>query len=165
LGAALGHPGEPEAQQVELGVDRLLGGQLLVGVALDGDQLASDLGGTNPGEEAVGLELGVGLAVGIGDGPDVVEQSGQVLLGGLAAAAVEGIDAGQAGAEFVHPLADRLPVPAKVGLGPDLSPSPDGVDGLGHEEAPNAPLECLGGVDQDGDHLGGRPHLRSPCGT
>jgi hypothetical protein len=61
LGAALGHPGEPEAQQIELLVDRLLGGQLGVGIALGGDQLAADLGGTDPGEEAVGLEPGVGL--------------------------------------------------------------------------------------------------------
>ena len=56
-----------------------------------------------------------------------------MLLGGLAAAAVEGIDAGQAGAEFVHPLADGLPIPAEMGLGPDLPASPHGTDGLGHE--------------------------------
>ena len=100
-------------------------GNSLVGVALGGDQLAADLGGTDAGEEPVGLELGVGLALAVGDGPDVVEQSGQVLLGGLAAAAVEGIDAGHAGAEFVHPLADRLPVPAEMGLGPDAArPAP-----------------------------------------
>jgi hypothetical protein len=36
--------------------------------------------------------------VGVGDGLDVIEEAGQVLLGGLAAAAVEGIDAGHAGA-------------------------------------------------------------------
>ena len=109
-------------------------GNSLVGVALGGDQLASDLGGTDPGEEPVGLELGVGLALAIGDGPDVIEESGQVLLGGLAAAAVEGIDAGHAGAEFVHPLADGLPAPAEMCLGPALSAPSHGLDGLGHEE-------------------------------
>jgi hypothetical protein len=161
LGAALGHPGEPEAQEVELGVDRLLGGQLGVGVAHLGDQSASDLGGADPGEEPPGLELRVGLAVGVGDGADVVEEPGEVLLGGLAASAVEGIDAGHAGAKLVHPLADRLPVPAEVGLGPDLAASAHGTDGLGHEEPSLAPLEGLGGVDEDGDHLGGGSHLRS----
>jgi len=165
LGAALGHPGEAEAEEVELGVDGLLGGQLGVGVALLGDQPASDLGGTDPGEEASGLELRVGLAMGVGDGPDVVEESGQMLLGGLASSAMEGIDAGHAGAQLVHPLADGLPVPAEVGLGPDLPASAHGPDGLGHEEPSLAPLECPGGVDQDGDHLGGRPHLRIPCGS
>jgi hypothetical protein len=160
LGAALGHLGESVAQQVHLGVDRLLGGQLGVGVALGGDQLAADLGGADAGEEAVSLELGVSLAVGIGDGTNVIEESGQVLLGGLATSAMEGIDAGHAGAQLVHPLADGLPVPAEMGLGPDLSPSPHGTDGLGHEEPSQASFECLGGIDEEGDHLGGRPHFR-----
>jgi len=162
LGAALRHLGEAVAQEVELGVDRLLGGQLGVGVAPGGDQLAADLGGADAGEEPPGLELGVGLALAVGDGPNVVQEAGQVLLGGFAAAAMEGVDAGHAGAQLVHPLADRLPVPAEMGLGPDLSASPHRADGLGHEEPSPAPLEGLGGVDQDGDHLGGRPHFRIP---
>jgi hypothetical protein len=165
LRAALGHLGESEAEQVELGADRLPGGQLLVGVAPGGDQLAADLGGTDAGEEPVGLELGIGLALPVGDGPDVLQQSWQVLLGGLAAAAVEGIDAGHAGAQLVHPLADGLPVPAEMGLGPDLSASPHGADGLGHEEPSLAPLERLGGVDEDWDHLGGRSHRRRSWGS
>src|SRR5690349_2146755 len=56
LGAALGHLGEPVAQHVELRVDRLLGGQLLVGVALPGDQPAADLPGTDADEGPIGLE-------------------------------------------------------------------------------------------------------------
>src|SRR5438874_1847007 len=50
-------------------------------------------------------------------------------------------------------------------LGPDLSASPHGTDGLGHEEPSLATLEGLGGVDEDGDHLGGRPHFRIPWGS
>ena len=88
MGAALGHLGEAVAEEIELLVDGLLGGELLVGVALGGDQLAADLGGTDPGEQAVGLELGVGLAVSVGDGPDVIKKSGQMLLDRLAAAAM-----------------------------------------------------------------------------
>src|SRR5262249_7489984 len=72
-GAALGHLGEPEAEHVELRVDRLLGGQLFVGVAPLGDQPAADLGGTDADEEPLGLELRVGLALVIDDVPDVVE--------------------------------------------------------------------------------------------
>jgi hypothetical protein len=62
LGAALGHLGEAVAEQVELLVDRLLGRQLLVGIALLGDQLTAYLFGADAGEEPLGLELGVGLA-------------------------------------------------------------------------------------------------------
>lgn len=161
LGAALGHLGQSEPQQVELSVDGLLGGELLVGVPLGGDQLASDLGGTDAGEESPGLELGIGLALAIGDGPDVVEQSGQMLLGGLTAAEREGIDASHAATEFVQGLSDRPPVPPEMGLGPELPSSPHGLDRLGHEGPSLARLERLGGVDEDGNHLGGGSHLRS----
>ena len=40
-------------------------------------------------------------------------------------------------------------------------PRPMACDGLGHEEPPLAALEGLGGVDEDGDHLGVGSHLRS----
>jgi hypothetical protein len=158
LGTALGHLGQAVAQEVELRVDRLLGGQLLVGVPLLGDQLTADLGGTDASEEAVRLELGIGLALAIDDRPDVVEQSGQMFLGGLAAAEAEGIDAGHAASEFVQGLADRPPVPPEMSLRPELSTSAHGVDGLGHEGPSLAAFEGLGGVDQDGDHLGCGPH-------
>jgi len=161
LGAALGHLGEAVAQEVELRVDRLLGGQLLVDVALGRDQLASDLGGTDPGEEPLGLELGVGLALAIGDGLDVVEQVGQVVLRGPAPPSCEGVEASQATVQLVHPLADGDPTPAEMSLGPPLSAWPQGFDRLGHEEpSPNA-FEGLGRIDEDGDHLRGGPHLRS----
>jgi hypothetical protein len=156
LGTALGHGGEPIAQIVELGVDRLLGRQLLVGVPLAVDQLAADLGGTDPGEEAVGLELGVGLTVPVGDLPDVVEQAGEPLLGPLAAAAREGIDAGHAAVQLVGPLADGAPSPAQVLLGPALPAPAHRPDGLGHVQPPSGAFEFLGGVDEHGDHLGGR---------
>jgi hypothetical protein len=160
LGAALGHLGEAVAQPVELRIDRLLGGQLLVGVPLLGDQLTADLGGTDAGEEAVCLEFGVGLALAIDDRPDIVEQSRQVLLGGFPAAEAEGIDAGHSASEFVQGLTDRPPVPPKMGLRPELSASAHGHDGLGHEGPSLATFEGLGGVDQDGDHLGCGPHRR-----
>jgi hypothetical protein len=52
-----------------------------------------------------------------------------------------------------------------MGLGPDLPASAHGTDGLGHEEPSLAALEGLGGVDQDGDHLGRRPHFRVSGGS
>ena len=124
FGAALGHLGEPVAEHVELRVDRLLGGQFLVGVPLAVDQPAADLGGADADEEPVGLELRVGLALAVDDVPDVVEEPGEVLLSGLAAAAVEGVDTGHAGFEFVHPLADRVSAPAEVLQGPALPAPP-----------------------------------------
>jgi len=161
LGAALGHLGEAVAQEVELGVDRLLGGQLLVGVALRRDQLLADLGGTDASEEPLGLELGVGLALAIGDGLDVVEQVGQVVLHGPTPAGGEGIEASQAAVQLVPPLADGDPAPAEMFLGPALSAWPQGFDGLGHEDPSLMAFEGLGRIDEDGDHLRGGSHLRS----
>jgi hypothetical protein len=83
-----------------------------------------------------------------------------VLLDGLAAAAVEGIDAGHARAEFVRPLADGLPAPAEMLLVPPLAAPPHDLDRLGHEGSPLAALEGPGGVDEDGDHLRVGSHLR-----
>ena len=146
------------AQQVELAIDRLPSGQLGVGVALRGDQLTTDLGGTDAGKKPLGLELGIGLALAIDEALDVIEESRQMLLGGLAAAGGEGIEAGHSGAEFVHRLADGFAVPAEMGLGPDLSTPSHRMNGPGHEEPTLAPLEGLGRVDQDGDHLGVGSH-------
>jgi hypothetical protein len=123
--------------------------------------LAPDLGGTDPGEQPVGLEVGIGLAVGIGDVPDVVEQIRQAFLGPLAAPAGGGVGAGQAAIQFVGALADRLPAPAEMFLSPPLPTPTDRPDGLGHEQPSAGAFEFLGGVDQDGNHLGwGRDHLR-----
>ena len=72
--------------------------ELGVGVALALDQLAADLGGGQAAVQPGGLERRVGLAMVLGDGPDVVEQMGQVELRRLAAAAGGGVAAGDAGA-------------------------------------------------------------------
>ena len=87
-----------------------------------------------------------------------------MLLGGLAAAGREGIDAGHARAEFVRALADGVPAPAEVFQGPALPAPAHGLDRLGHEDPPLAALEGVGGVDQDGDHLGLGSHLRKLLG-
>ena len=55
------------AQGVELGTDGLGSGKLSVSVAVLGDELAPDFGGTEAGVEAIGAELGIGLALAIND--------------------------------------------------------------------------------------------------
>src|SRR5207244_3445225 len=106
---------------VELRIDRLRGGQLVVGVALLGDQLLADLGGADAGEESVGLELGIGLTLAIDDGLEIVEQTGQVFFHGPTPPSGEGIEASPAADQLVHPLAEGDPAPAEMFLGPTLS--------------------------------------------
>ncbi len=59
------------AQVVELGRDRLHGGQLLMRVALPDDELAPDFSGTQPGVQTCRAKLGVYLALAIDDGSDI----------------------------------------------------------------------------------------------
>ena len=64
---------------------------MLVGVALGREQLLADFGGTDAGEEPLGLELGVGLALAIDDVLDILEQVGQVVFDGPTPSSSEGI--------------------------------------------------------------------------
>src|SRR5262245_55317809 len=64
----------------------------------------------------------------------------------------------------MHPLTDGVPAPAEVLQGPALSAPAHRLDRLGHEQPPLAALEGLGGVDEDGDHLGLGSHLRKLLG-
>ena len=69
------------------------------GVARLEGQLAADLGGTQPGVEPAGVEGGVGLGLGIDDGADVVEEAGEMVLGPLAPARRERVEAPDTGVE------------------------------------------------------------------
>jgi hypothetical protein len=60
-----------EPPGVQLGGNGLDGGQLCVGVALGGDQLAPDFGSGQTTETAHGLKSWVGLAMLLNDGLDV----------------------------------------------------------------------------------------------
>ena len=117
MGQALADLAQVKAEGVELGRDRLQAGQLLVGVALAGDELAADFGSGEAAEQAGGPERGVGLDVVRDEVAEVVEEARQVELGGLAPAARGGVLAGEAGAALVHRLAKGVPPPAEKEIG------------------------------------------------
>ena len=157
LGPALGHLAQAEAQGVQLGPDRLPAGELRVGVALALDQLAADLGGGQAAVQPGGLERRVGLAMVLGDGPDVVEQMGQVELRRLAAAAGGGVAAGDAGAGFALHLAGGVAAPAEGALGLALAEGQLG-QGAGHVAAAGGAGEGIGRVADERNHFGTQPH-------
>ena len=72
------------AQAVELGSDRLHGGQLLMPVALPYDELAPDFSSTQPGVQTCRAKLGVCLALAIDDGLDIRQQVREMVFGTFA---------------------------------------------------------------------------------
>jgi hypothetical protein len=138
LGPALGHGAQTETQDVELGGDGLHRRQLLVGVAAALDQRLADLGGRQATIQAGGPEGGVGLKMVLDQAAQVIQEMGQVELDRLAAAPAEGIGAGEAGAQLVAGLAERIPAAAEETGGLAL-PELELVEGVGHEAAPVRP--------------------------
>src|SRR4051812_32618579 len=94
------------AQRIELGSNGLGSGQLSVSVAFLGDQLPTDLGGAEARVEAVGAELGVGLALAFNNGSDIGEQGGEMVFGALATPRGEVVLNGDATLEFVGAFAN-----------------------------------------------------------
>ena len=71
MGQAFGDLLGKVAQVVELGGDRLHGGQLLRRVAMLSDELTPDFSGTQPGVQTRRAKLGVCLALAIDEGLDI----------------------------------------------------------------------------------------------
>ena len=94
------------AQVLEFGVDRLNSRQFFVGIAFLGDELASDLGGTEAGIETIGSEPWISLTLGIDDAFDIRKQIGQMVFGALTSSGREGIDAGKAAFQLMGAFAD-----------------------------------------------------------
>jgi hypothetical protein len=124
------------AQIVDPATDGLGTGQHLIGITLVHDQLFPDLGGGQPGVQALRLERWVGLALPIDDRLDVVEQLGEVFFGTLAAAPTKGIDAADAAGQFVHPFADGHPIPPQFTLSPPLPLRAEEANCSRHEQTP-----------------------------
>src|SRR5262249_12980863 len=152
LGTALGHLAQAEAQGIQLETDRLPTRELLLGVALALDQLPADLGGRQPAIQPGGLERRVGLAMVLGDGPDVVEQVGQVEFGRLAPPAGGGVPAGNAGAGCVLGLAHGVAAPTEAALGLALADRQVG-DRTRHKAPPGSAGEGVSRFANERGHL------------
>jgi hypothetical protein len=147
LGAALGHLAQVETPGVQLGRDGLDGGQLRVSVTFGSDQLPADFGSGQPAVAARALEGRVGLTMLLDDGLDVDAELRQMDLGALTAAGGKGIQTGDARAEFVQALAERIAGPAQQLLGLALAQA-EAIHGLGHEAAACSAVQGGRGVDQ-----------------
>jgi hypothetical protein len=146
------------AQAVALGSDRLHGGQLLRRVALPGDALAPDFGGTQPAIQAGRAKLGVCLALALDDGLDIRQQVRERVFGTFATSGCEGIETRAAALSLMGALAKGASVPTPFALRTTLATWPQLLDSPRHKEPAGAPFEGLGSRHEQGFERVGSLH-------
>ncbi|MGL4554488.1 MAG: hypothetical protein ACRC33_25270 [Gemmataceae bacterium] len=127
------------AEAVEDVADGLARRHLL---AQSGDRQEGTAGGLggDPSIGERGLEFGVGLGLGIGDLAEVVGQAGARAFSLVAATGGEGVEAADAGAEFVQAGMDGVAAPTEGGLRAAGGPA---AVGTGHLSLVPPPLAWL----------------------
>ena len=126
------------AQVIEFAGDGLQAGELIVGVALAGDELSADFRGGQTAIQAGGAESRVGLDVVLDKIADIVEQAGEMELDRLASATGGGILASDPGTAFLQGLAKGIASPAEQEEGLALPQTKCG-HGVGHVTAAGWP--------------------------
>ncbi len=157
FGADLGDLLGEGAQGVELGSNGLSSGRLSIGITLPNNQLTADLGSREAWIEAVGAELGIGLALAINHGLDVNEQVGQMVFGAFATAGREVVFDGDIVIEFARAFADDDAAPAKLTFGSTLTARAEFFDRARHEDAADSAFERFGGLDNENGERSGNP--------
>src|SRR3954453_7766579 len=137
-------PLEPVAHPVEDVAHGALLGQAVVAVTLLPLQRLQDLLGGQAGVAPGGLQLRVGVGVGLDHGADVGGQLRVLDLARDGALGGEVLDAAQAGAGLVQARLDGVPPPAEAALGGAGAATTEGVGDLGLEQAALVPPEALG---------------------
>ena len=135
---------------IELAGNRLHRGECGIRVALLGDQLASDFGGTQTGIQTRRAKLGVGLALAIHEGFDIGEQLGQMVFYALPTTGRKGIKTREAAGQFMGTFADRHAAPAKVAFRAPLPTWPQLFDRTCHKEPASATFEGLSCFHEQG---------------
>jgi hypothetical protein len=138
------------AQRVQLGGDRLHGGEDVIRVALLPEQLASHFGGAQPRIETCRAKLGGRLTLAIDNRSDITEQVGKMSFGAFAPPGGEGIETPKAAFQLMRAFADEAPVPAELPFGIALTAWTDFFDGSRHKQTARAAFEGLSGLDEQG---------------
>jgi hypothetical protein len=135
---------------VELGGDRLHGGQRRWRVALVGDEWAPDFLGTQSGVQTRRAKLGVCLALAIDDGLEIKQQMREMVFGAFATSGRKGIETREAALSLMRALAEGPPVPTQFAFRATLAAWSQFFDRPRHKESAGAPCEGLGGLHEQG---------------
>jgi hypothetical protein len=115
-----------------------------------GDELAAHFGGASTCIQALGAELGIGLALAIHEGADVIESMGEVDFSPLAPPSGKGIETEEATGEFMGAFAHGDTVPAQVTFGKALATWAECLDCARQKEPARAAFERLGRFAKQG---------------
>jgi hypothetical protein len=151
LGATLDHGAEAETQEIEFDTDGLYGGQLLICIAFSFDELRADRGRREAAIQPCGLEGGVGLEMISDQIAEILNEMGQVDLGGLAAPSGEVVPTRDAGVPFMLRLANGITRPTQLPFGLPLAQA-EGFDRFRHETPAPGTVERLCRFLQQGTH-------------
>ncbi len=162
MGLGFGDLARVVAQVAQFGRDGASGREFVVTIPVLHDQLPAHFRRSEPGVEARGAKVGVGLALPIDNRLDIGQELRQMLLGAFAAAQREGIQAGHSAVEFAQPLTDRLAIPAEGAFGEALAPGSKFLDGTGEKASAVGSFERLGSLDQPSFACVGQVHQHSP---
>jgi hypothetical protein len=136
------------AQFIQLGADGFRGRECRLQVAFVGNQLVPYLGRCQAGIQAVGAEVGIGLALAIDNSLDIRQEVRAMYCRALPPTQGKGIDTDHAAGAVVQTLAHGHPPPPQFARGALLPTPPQLFDSAGHTQAPGAALERLGSCDQ-----------------
>jgi hypothetical protein len=143
---------------VELGGERLHGGQLRWRVALGGDALAPDFRGTQAGVPTRRATLGVCLALAIDAGLESQQQMREMVFGAVATSGRKGIETRAAALSLMRACAEGTPVPTQCAFRATLAAWSQFFDRPRHKESAGAPFEGLGGLHEQGCERVGELH-------
>jgi len=142
LGATLDHGAEAETQEIELNPDGLHGWQFLIFISFSFDELLADLGRREAAIQPGGLEGGVGLELVADQIAEILNEMGQVELGGLATPSREVVATGESGVPLMLRLTKGITRPPQLPFGLPLAQA-EGLDRFGQEPPAPGPVERL----------------------
>jgi hypothetical protein len=136
------------AEGIELCGDRLHRGQCCLRVPFQGDELASDFGGTHTGIKTCRAKLRISLTLTVDEGFDIGEQVRQVVFRALAPTGCEGIKTPKPACYFMHAFAECPTVPAEFAFCTPLAAWSQFFDRPCHEDPASAALQGPGRINE-----------------
>jgi hypothetical protein len=119
-----------------------------VRIAFLRNKLPTNLSSGQARVQTIGAKVGVGLALCIHQGFDVVQQPGQMIFCAFAATQREGVHTLDAPLQFTQRFAQGLPIPSERALGLTLTAVAQFLNGAGHKSSAFVSFERLRGLDQ-----------------
>ena len=149
LGLDFGHFLGKVAQVGQFGADGLHGRKVGIRIAFLDNQLPSDFGRAEPGIQAVGAKLGIGLTLAIDNALDIGEEVGQMDFDPLAATGGKSVLNRDAAFEFACALANCDAAPPQFTFRPPLTTRSEFFDRASHKDTAGTAFEGLGCVDEE----------------